>query len=137
LSPDGTGTLVNQRRAQQSFLPELKEKVALRTAWFLPFLYGMLGSAIFAMRQAASIRVPTSAPTTTFMRICFGGIAGVAMSWFTLPKEFSTFSESVLPLPFALAFISGYGIEVFFRTIDSVNRLIIGHSTRTESAAKA
>ena len=125
LAPGGQGTLLNASLGQLAFAPAIREKVSLRLNWFLPFYYGVLGSIIFVMRNIASVRTPAVEWFPILMRVCLGGVAGIVIGWFSsataLGAETTT---TALSIPFALAFLTGYGIEVLFNMLDKLIRTV-------------
>jgi hypothetical protein len=124
LSPDNQGTLLNQSMSELSFVPHIKDKVSLRVTWFLPFLYGLLGSAVFLMRNVASVRTPAMEWFPIVGRLSLGGVAGIIMGWFAAGASPAIQSTTSLSIPFALAFLTGYGIDVLFSVLDRLNRAI-------------
>jgi hypothetical protein len=126
LSPSGDGALLNQNFSAFTFLMPLTDKVSLRVDWFLPFFYGLLGAAVFVMRNVASIRTPAMEWFPIVMRISLGGVAGIVIGWFSAAATTSTGSinSASLSLPFAMAFLTGYGIDVLFTVLDRLNRAI-------------
>ncbi|HUR87985.1 MAG TPA: hypothetical protein VMZ74_02740, partial [Ramlibacter sp.] len=104
--------------APLGFLPEIGDKVSMRQNWFLPFFYGLLGSIIFVMRNVANLRTPAMEWFPIMMRLALGGVAGIVIGWFSFftgPFEHTHTSVSV---PLALAFLTGYGIEILFSLLD-------------------
>jgi hypothetical protein len=132
LSPDGQGTVLNQSFSESGLVPHIKDKVSLRVTWFLPFLYGLLGSAVFMMRNVASIRTPAMAWFPLVMRLSLGGVAGIVMGWFSTTAS-NIQTTTTLSVPFALAFLTGYGIDVLFTLLDRINRTI-GDAPVTKAA---
>jgi hypothetical protein len=124
LSPSGEGTMLSESFDQLSFLPRIREKVALRTVWLLPFLYGLLGSAVYLMRNSSNVRTPAMNWLATAMRLSLGGVAGIVIGWFSGEASSSIASTATLSIPFALAFLMGYGIDVLFSLLDRLNRAI-------------
>ena len=60
------------------------------------------------------------------MRVSLGGVAGIVIGWFTVaPPNLETVSS--ISVPFALAFVTGYGIDVLFTILDRVNRALGSH----------
>jgi hypothetical protein len=111
LSPSGDSALLTQNFSSYTFLSKLKGKVSLRTDWFLPFLYGLLGSAVFMMRNIANVRTPAMDWFPVIMRVSLGGVAGIVIGWFSAAAGSISNSTSASFLPFGLAFLTGYGIE--------------------------
>jgi hypothetical protein len=109
-------------------ISKLKDKVSLRVEWFLPFLYGLLGSAVFMMRNIASIRTPGMEWLPVLMRVSLGGVAGIVIGWFAAAMPQGGAKEATF-LPFGLAFLTGYGIDVLFNLLDKLNQAV-GESSR-------
>ena len=124
IAPGGEGALLSQSLNQLEFVNKIKEKVSLRTAWFLPFMFGLLGSAVYMMRNVASVRTAAVDPLAIIMRVSLGGVAGIVVGWFGTPNAAALEANKLLSLPFALAFLTGYGIEVLFSLLDRLNRAI-------------
>jgi hypothetical protein len=98
--------------------------------WLLPLLYGALGAMVFVVRtlstQARDRLFRKEALVSLVLRVFLGMISGLAIGWFWThdsspatnaaggPMSLSTLS------PFALAFIAGYGVEVFFALLDKI-----------------
>jgi len=115
----------------EPYISTLKSKVSLRGEWFLPFFYGLLGAMVFVMRNVASVRTPAMAWLPIIMRIALGGVAGIIIGWFSsstvmgVPSGIVSFS-----LPFAIAFLAGYGIDSVFSILDRAGRLVGQPATR-------
>ena len=110
--------------------PVLRNRVSQRINWALPFLYGLLGSVIFVMRNVANTRTASMGPFMVLMRLGLGGIAGIVIGWFAGGSSLSMPAGATLSLPFALAFLTGYGIDVLFNILDKLNRTIGEVSTK-------
>ena len=124
LSPAGDGGELNQTLTQLGFLSTIKQKVDLRTGWILPFLFGLLGATVYIMRNVANVRTPTMELFPMIMRLSLGGVAGIVIGWFTAVAGPTTEITKALSLPFALAFLVGYGIDVLFSSLDRLNHMI-------------
>jgi hypothetical protein len=124
LSPAGDGALLNTGLTQLAFVSDIREKVAVRVAWFLPFFYGLLGSAVFLMRNVANVRTPVMEWFPIIMRISLGGVAGIVIVWFSSSTTPGLETVGSLSVPFAAAFLTGYGIDVLFTLLDRLNRAI-------------
>jgi hypothetical protein len=104
--------------------PVIRERIALRSEWILPFLYGLLGSMLYVMRVVGNIRLPAMSSMSLLMRIALGGVAGLVIGWFSIGDPGARSQVSSIGWPFVLAFIAGYGIEALFSFLDRVNELI-------------
>jgi hypothetical protein len=97
--------------------------------WFLPLLYGALGAMVFVVRtlsvQARDRLFREEARVTLVLRVFLGMISGLAIGWFWTSGSPSSstiggpMSVSTLS-PFALAFVAGYGVELFFALLDKI-----------------
>jgi hypothetical protein len=124
LSPSGDGASLIPSMGQLSYISGIKEKVSVRVTWFLPFFYGLLGAVVFVMRNVASVRTPSMEWFPMAMRLSLGGVAGIIIGWFSSASGLELETTSVLSVPFALAFLTGYGIDALFNILDRLNRAI-------------
>ncbi len=97
--------------------------------YILPLLYGLLGAFAYVLRtltlEIRNLTYEVESNIRYRLRIQLGALAGLAVGWFTDPG--SAVSISALSLsPLALAFLTGYSVEVFFAIMD---RLIYTLST--------
>lgn len=118
----GTGVALSSSLVQLGYLPEIADKVSMRQNWFLPFFYGLLGSIIFVMRNVASLRTPAMGGFQITMRLALGGVAGIVIGWFSFFSGPLERSQTAISLPLALAFLTGYGIEMLFGLLDKLIR---------------
>jgi len=119
------GSIANQSLTTLSALPAIREKVALRVDWFLPFFFGLLGSTLYVMRSVGNIRQPAVSLAQTIMRISLGGVAGIAIGWFSLvPPTGSIAPNGYISVSFVVAFVVGYGIDALFVILDRMNKLV-------------
>ena len=103
---------------------EFKERVAVKSGWILPFLYGLLGASIYLMRSQLSTRTATITSMPAFLRIALGGVAGIVVGWFGATGNAASSTVVASSLPFALAFLAGFSIDVLFSLLDRFNRVI-------------
>ena len=96
--------------------------------WLLPLLYGAMGAMVFVVRtlsvQARDRLFRQEARVSLVLRVFLGMISGLAIGWFwsSGPQPSSAggaISVSTLS-PFALAFVAGYGVELFFALLDKI-----------------
>lgn len=123
LSPGG-GEITGPSASRLTYISPIRHKISVRVNWFLPFLYGLLGSAVFMMRNVSSVRTPAIGWFPVVMRICLGGVAGIVIGWFWSADALNLQGTNTLTLPFVLAFLTGYGIDVLFTLLDRLNRTI-------------
>ncbi|MBS0658085.1 MAG: hypothetical protein JSR82_07550 [Verrucomicrobia bacterium] len=95
-------------------------------AYLLPLLYGFVGAGCYVLRQIIlETRLRTYRSETEMayrVRLFLGMLAGIAIGWFLRPDA----STTALPdaktfanlTPFALAFLSGYSVELLFSAMD-------------------
>jgi hypothetical protein len=124
VSPDGSAVPPSQVLNEVGFATGIKTHVAIRARWLLPFCYGLFGAIIFLMRNVASIRTPAMAWSPMIMRILLGGVAGIIIGWFSSTQNVDVESTGALSIPYASAFLVGYGIEVLFNLLDGLNRAL-------------
>jgi uncharacterized membrane protein len=81
----------------------------------LPILYALLGACAFALRSLSQqIRARTYTPTyADFARITIAVIAGLVVGLF------NNFTQGISLSPLAVAFLVGYGVEIFFSFLDT------------------
>ena len=120
----GSINLTSQNLGRIGLLPDIEKRVAMKSDWYLPFFFGVLGSTIFVMRNIASIRTPTMRLLPMLMRISLGGVAGIVIGWFSTAALPTVESTSALSVPFALAFLTGYAIDALFSVLDRASRVM-------------
>lgn len=114
----------------------LQARMVLQNGWILPFLYGLLGSAVFLMRSLLDIRTAQIDLLSALLRIALGGIAGIVIGWFWVPGGPSTPDPvTITSVPFGLAFLVGFSIDILFSLLDRLNKTIA--DTAQQAAAPA
>lgn len=89
--------------------------------WVLPSLYGMLGATLFHLRLLLNPLVPNLAWMRIILRVMLGGFAGVVAVWFWTPNTSGGTQQGIANLTaFGIAFLVGFGIDVFFRGLDKL-----------------
>jgi hypothetical protein len=88
----------------------------------LPLLYGFLGACVFTLRTLASqIRARAYSESSNIdfrIRLCLGTLGGLVSAWFLSPGGSQAIAGNISPL--ALAFLSGYSIELVFTAMDRI-----------------
>ena len=117
-----------------SLIYDMQTDMATLSGWILPFLYGLLGSLVFSMRNMLDTRTPNIESFALVFRIALGGIAGIVIGWFWVPAP-SKGAELVAinSAPFALAFLVGYSIDIFFSLLARLHRTISDEPRRGTS----
>jgi hypothetical protein len=99
------------------------EVMAVIQAWLLPLLYGALGAFVFVVRtlsiQARDRLFRKEGLVALKMRIYLGMIGGLGIGWFWKDTPEKGTSLAALS-PLALAFVAGYGVELFFTLLDKI-----------------
>jgi hypothetical protein len=96
--------------------------------WVLPLLYGALGAMVFLVRtlsvQARDRLFRKEALVSLVLRVFLGMISGLAIGWFWNQNPAGATAAGALTAttlsPFALAFVAGYGVELFFALLDKI-----------------
>ncbi len=105
-----------------------RQVIDIMQKWLLPLLYGALGALVFVVRtlsnQARDRLFRKEAVVSLNLRVYLGIISGLAIGWFwgqgpSTPGTAGPMSLTTLS-PFALAFIAGYGVEIFFALLDKL-----------------
>lgn len=88
--------------------------------YLLPLLYGLLGTCVYVLRTLAaeiSRRTYSEASNIGFrIRLYLGTLGGMVFAWFLIPESTDSLFKSLSP--FALAFLSGYSVELLFAAMD-------------------
>jgi uncharacterized membrane protein len=128
---DRTAVYQEVRYFAQSVLDNSSIYYGAMTSCILPALYALLGTLAYLLRsfeQQISTRtfIPSQA---NFARFFIAGIGGVVVGLFN--NFFITQVASVSPL--AIAFLVGYGVDVFFAFLEGLLQTFTRNSTATQS----
>lgn len=92
------------------------------SGYLLPMLYGLLGACAFVLRKLSDeidkLTFANDARVRYSLRLNIGLLAGLAVGWFIKPGAGDATLVSLSPL--ALAFIAGYGSDLFFVALDRI-----------------
>ncbi|HTT37618.1 MAG TPA: hypothetical protein VMH32_08130 [Burkholderiales bacterium] len=101
------------------YMHAIRERIAMQTAWILPILYGALGATIFLMRSLQNPYTPNFSFWQALLRIVLGGVAGLVIGWFwpAATADNATL-DRFSSIPFALAFLTGFSIDILFSLLD-------------------
>jgi len=116
-----------------AFTYKIQANMALLNGWLLPFLYGLLGASVFLMRSLLDPHTPNLGSGAAILRIALGGIAGIIIGWFWVPATSKTADmATVTAVPFAIAFLTGFSIDILFSLLDRLNRTVTDAPVRTD-----
>jgi hypothetical protein len=86
--------------------------------FLLPILYSTIGAVAYILRtisgQLKSVTFSQNSPIRHAVRLFLGVMMGLVVG------AFSTVTTELNLQPLAIAFLAGYGVEVFFSTFDSI-----------------
>ncbi len=107
------------------FAYQIQARMALLNGWILPFLYGLLGASVFLMRSLLDPTTPNVGFFPALLRLALGGIAGIIIGWVWVPAASKTADiAAITAVPFGLAFLTGFSIDILFSLLDRLNRMV-------------
>ncbi len=111
----------------ERYVSDLGSIVNVYGLWILPALYGSLGAAMFLMRRVLNPILPNPSALRILHRVTVGAFAGIIIAWFWAPSAQSNrdFQNIGVNL-FAVAFLVGYSIDVFFALLDRLVASVTG-----------
>lgn len=112
------------------------DRRAALNLWVLPAIYGALGAIIFFGRGFLNPYIPDPKPMYFLARICVAAFAGIAIGWVWgngLPMDGVGASGSAGVL--LLAFVFGFGIDVFFTLLERLVKVATDAVNRIGAAA--
>lgn len=126
LNSGDTATFEKMRRDYAEMLRQIRDTLDVRNSWILPGLYGAMGAVMLTLRMMVNPAMPRPSPMRTIIRVLLGAFVGVIIGWFWSPRstDFFDFANISVGL-FAVAFLFGYGIDIFFSILE---RLILAIS---------
>jgi len=109
------------------------------SGYLLPMLYGLIGACAFVLRKLSDeidkLTYAHDARVRYTLRLNIGVLTGLAVGWFLKPGAGDPFLTSLSPL--ALAFVAGYGSDLFFLCLDKIVNAFVsagGATTMTTTA---
>jgi hypothetical protein len=92
------------------------------SGFLLPMLYGLLGACAFVLRKLSDeidkLTYANDARVRYSLRLNIGLLSGLAVGWFIKAGAGDATLVSLSPL--ALAFVAGYGSDLFFVALDKI-----------------
>ena len=110
---------------QPSFGPQhaftIERQRILISGWILPLFYGLLGASVYLMRTFLNDKTANQGFFLLVLRLALGGIAGLAIGWFSVP---GSPSAAISTIPFGLAFLAGFSIDAVFTLLERLTQTI-------------
>jgi hypothetical protein len=101
---------------------KLEMMLVFLSGYLLPMLYGLLGACAFVLRKLSDeidkLTYAHDARVRYSLRLNIGLLSGLAVGWFIKSSPGDPTLVSLSPL--ALAFVAGYGSDLFFVALDKI-----------------
>jgi hypothetical protein len=98
---------------------EVSDAIAPYALWVLPSLFGALGAIIFYLRLILDPLRPDPGSIRILHRVILGSLSGMVLAWFWIPESAAGIDLSSIGFGlFALAFVFGFSLDVFFTMLD-------------------
>jgi len=105
--------------SSSGWVGRVRDRIMLQSTWILPFLSGLLGAAVFLLRDSLNPATANFGTPRAVVRLSIGGVAGIIIGWFWSPSSLmGTELARVSSIPFALAFLTGYSIDILFSALE-------------------
>ena len=122
----------------EQVLSRSKSIPLILSQYFLPMLYGLLGSLTYILRTISreihDVTFTSASSADYSLRWPLGMLAGVTIGLFFDPAQFSGFG-AVAPL--GVAFLAGYGVEFFFKLLDGLVAVFARQGSAERAKAEA
>jgi hypothetical protein len=116
------------------YTAHIRDNVVLLNVWILPFLSGLLGATVFLLRDSLNPLTANFGLARVVVRLALGGVAGIIIGWFWVPTgTFGTQLGKGSSIPMALAFLTGFSIDILFSALDRLK----GTLSAAQESAKA
>ena len=77
------------------------------------------------MRNLLDPRTPVLGFLDSIVRVALGGLAGIFIGWFWIPTAFQAGDlANVSSIPFGLAFLAGFSIDILFKILDRLSETV-------------
>jgi hypothetical protein len=114
--------IINDENLEQ-VLSQSKSIPQILSQYFLPMLYGLLGSLTYILRTLSAeindVTFTRGSAARYSLRWPLGMLAGVTIGLFFDPSHFAGLAAIT---PLGIAFLAGYGVELFFTGLDGLIR---------------
>ena len=93
-------------------------------SYILPLLYGLLGSLAYVLRtlstEIKTLTYTYASDINYMLRLHLGTLSGLAIGWFFIGSTSAETSAVATLSPLALAFLTGYSVEILFTLMDKI-----------------
>jgi len=104
--------------------------------WFLPAIYGALGSVVYCLWRILSPDLSALGIGYTLLRTSFAGLAAITLSMLLIPSQTLTLgAEPSRPIIYLLCFVSGYSIEAFITALSRLNGMLTSRLSPADDVA--
>jgi hypothetical protein len=105
--------------SMEALSADVSDNIAPYALWILPSLFGALGAIIFHLRVILDPLRPDPGPIRILHRVVLGSLSGMVLAWFWIPESGAGIDLSSIGFGlFALSFIFGFSLDVFFTMLD-------------------
>jgi hypothetical protein len=109
----------------------IRDSIVLYSTWILPFLTGLLGAAVFLLRDSLNPFTASFGATRAVVRLGIGAVSGIIIGWFWSPSNLTgTVLAGVSSMPLVLAFLAGYSIDILFFSLERVRSALTAPQDR-------
>jgi hypothetical protein len=111
--------------APSSQVGAIRNRMVLQTVWILPFLSGLLGAAVFLLRNSLNPLSATFGASRAIVRLSMGAVSGIVIGWFLSPSSLTgTELAKGSSIPLALAFLVGFSIDILFSALERLRTAV-------------
>jgi hypothetical protein len=120
LGDDNASVVYQPASGPQQAFPIERQRILI-SGWILPLFYGLLGASVYLMRTSLNDKTANQAFFPLILRIALGGIAGLAIGWFSVP---ASNTAALSTIPFGIAFLAGFSIDAVFTLFERLAQTI-------------
>lgn len=120
IGDDNASILLQPAFGPQQAFPIERQRILI-SGWILPLFYGLLGASVYLMRTFLNDKTANHAFFPLILRIALGGIAGLAIGWFSVPGSNTAVISTI---PFGIAFLAGFSIDAVFTLLERLAQTI-------------
>lgn len=115
------------RETYVELIRTIRNRLDILSSWVLPAFYGALGSILMTLQIHQDAFQPRQTFSRIVSRVFLGSFIGLIVGWFWSPQsnQFFEFANVNVGL-FAVAFMFGYGIDVFLNLLQRMVQKLAG-----------